>query len=122
MSGEEMTPEEMRALAREMEERAFDERIATELEREPDLSAVVPADFAARVAAKVPARPAVAVAPTHYGRAVMWCCLTVLLVVLVVLAAKGLGQTTFGTAIEWALCAQFLAIAIWLATRRLKTN
>ena len=122
MSGEEMTPEEMIALAREMEERAFEERIVAELERVPDLSFAVPADFAARVAAQVPARPSVVVAPTYYGRAAMWCCFAILLVVLVVLAAKGLGQTTFGTAIEWALCAQFLAIAIWLATRRLRAN
>jgi hypothetical protein len=122
MSGEEMTPEEFEAFAREMEERTLDARIVAELERVPDASVVIPADFAARVAAKVPAKPEVAVAPTYYGRKVMWCCFAVLLVVLAVLAARGMGRSAYGTAIEWILCAQFLAIAVWLATRRLRTN
>jgi len=124
MPGEEMTPEELEALAREMEDRAFDARVIAELERAPDVSAAIPADFAARVAAKVPARGAVLVVPsvsirqTDYGWKAMWVCLAVLFVALMVLAAKGLGHTTIGTAVEWTLYAQFLGIVIWLGARR----
>jgi hypothetical protein len=124
MPGEEMTPEELEALAREMEDRAFDARIIAELERVPDLSSAVPVDFAARVAAQVPARRAVMVPPsapdheTHYGRTAMWVCVAVLFAVLIGAAAKGLGHSTIGTVIEWTLYAQFLGIVIWLGRRR----
>jgi len=50
MHGEEMSPEEVEALAREMEERALDERIVAALEGTPDVSYSIPADFAERVA------------------------------------------------------------------------
>lgn len=124
MPGEEMTPEELAALAREMEERVFDERIIAELERVPDLSAVVPADFAARVAAKVPAKRAVSVSvrQTHYGWTVMWCCFAVLLAAMVIVATRGLGHSAIGTAVEWTLCAQFLALAIWFVMRGWKAG
>jgi hypothetical protein len=128
MPGEEMTPEELEALAREMEDRAFDARVIAELERAPDVSGLIPADFAARVAAKVPARravlgvPSVSIRQTHYGWKAMWVCLAVLCVALIVLAAKGLGHTAIGTAVEWTLYAQFLAIVIWLGARRWSAN
>jgi hypothetical protein len=122
MLGEEMNPEEIESLAREMEERALDERVVAELERAPDLSDSIPTDFAMRVAAKVPASRPVTVAETHYGWTVMWCSLAVLFVVLVVAAVRGLERSAIGTAIEWTLCAQFLAIAIWLAMRRWSAN
>ena len=123
MRGEEMSPEEMKALAREMEERAFEEHIVAALEQAPDLSGSIPADFAARVAAAVPARrPVVAVRVTQYGRKAMWCSLAVLLVMLVVVALHGAERSTIGTVVEWTLYAQFLAIAIWLAMRQWRAN
>ena len=122
MRGEEMSPEEMEALAREMEERAFDERIVAELERAPDMSRSIPADFAERVAAKVPVRRPVAVKETHYGWTMMWCCLAVLFVVLIVVAVQGAGRSTIGTAVQWTLYLQFLSIATWLSVRRWRAN
>ncbi len=124
MPGEEMTPEELEALAREMEDRAFDARIIAELERVPDLSTAIPVEFAARVAAQVPARRAVVVPvsvlehETHYGRTAMWVCVAVLFAALIVAAAKGLSHSTMGTVVEWTLYAQFLGIVIWLGSRR----
>ena len=121
MLGEELNPNSVDDLAREME-RALDERIVSSLESSPDLSASIPADFAARVAAKVPARQPVPVSTTHYGRTVMWCCLAVLFVALVVVAANGSARTAIGTVVEWTLYAQFLAIAVWLGARRWRAN
>ena len=81
--------------SREMEERALDARIVAALERVPEVSQSIPADFAARVAAQVPARRAV-VGPTPsrwgattdvgVGRCVAGCSLRS------VAAAKGLEQ------------------------------
>jgi hypothetical protein len=113
MRGEEMSPEE---LARE---RAFDERIVAELERAPDLSVSIPADFAQRVAARVPARRPVTVRATHYGRMAMWCSLLVLLVLLVAAATRGM---QLATVVEWVLFAQFLGLAVWLGVRQWRAN
>ena len=119
MPDEDLTPEEFEALALEMEDRVFDERIVAELERVPDLSAAIPDDFATCVAASVPSRRVASgpVRETRYGWAAIWCCLVVLLAAMIVLAAKGLGQSVAGTEVEWTLCSQLLAIAIWFATR-----
>jgi hypothetical protein len=104
--------------ARELQERAFDARIALELERAPDLSRSIPSDFAARVAGKVPQRKAVALPrSTHYGRTLMAASLVVLLIALVVLAMRGFADSAIGLGVEWCLCVQFLAIAVWMGTR-----
>ena len=99
-------------------ERALEERIVRELERVPDLSSSIPADFAARVAAKVPASRDVSVTPARYGRSVIWVSLAALFIVLLVLAGLGLGRSALGVAIEWCLCAQFLGLAVWMAIYR----
>ena len=123
MRGEEMRPEDLEALAHEMEEREFEERIVATLERAPDLSREIPVDFAQRVVAKVPARrPAAVVAPTHYGRSVMWCSLMVLLAVLVVAAVRGTQSSAVGIVGEWVLFVQFLGLAVWLGVRQWRTS
>jgi cytochrome oxidase assembly protein ShyY1 len=122
MRGEEMSAEDMEALAREIGERALDERIVAALEQAPDMSGSIRADFAERVAARVPARRPIAVRETHYGGTMMWCSLAVLFVVLVIVAVQGAGRSVIGTAVEWSLCAQFLGIAIWLAMGRWRAN
>lgn len=118
MPGEEMTPEELEAVVREMEERALDERIVAALESRPDPEISIPADFAARVAEKVPAKRVIPVSTTHYGQKAMWGTLVLLFVGLVVTAANGFGRSTVGSVIEWLLCAQFLALVVWLGVRR----
>lgn len=119
MPGKDLTPEEMDALVREMEEREFDERIVALLESQPDLATSIPADFAARVAAQVPSkRPVAITTTTHYGRLAMWVSLAVLFVALVAVAARGAEHSVVGTAVELTLYVQFLAIAVWLGIRR----
>ena len=66
MSGEEMNNQSVDEL-REMEERALDIKIVAALERAPEVSQLIPADFAARVAASVPSRRAVAVSAFALG-------------------------------------------------------
>ncbi|QNI38206.1 hypothetical protein [Edaphobacter albus] len=105
------------------EVQALDAQIQRELERMPDLSGAIPADFAARVAAKVPAkRVSPATTATHYGSRLVWVSLVVLSILLIVLAGESFVHSTIGIAIEWTLCAQFLAIVIWLGTRRWRSS
>ncbi|HEY2038022.1 MAG TPA: hypothetical protein VGG95_00020 [Edaphobacter sp.] len=103
-------------------ERELDDRIVEQLERLPDVSAAIPADFAARVAAKVPARRPVSIRTTHYGRTLMMLSLVVLFVALVVLAVRGSGGSTIGVALEWTLCIQFLAFAVWMGVQHFRSN
>ena len=101
------------------EDRLMDERVVRALEHVPDVGEMIPADFAARVVARVPARKNVSVTPTYYGRKMMMICGVVLLVLLVFLASHGMDRSTIGAVVEWCLVTQFLALAIWLGTRRL---
>lgn len=112
MHGEPMSEERM------LQEKLLDERVVRVLERTPDVSEVIPADFAARVAKRVPARRPVAVTPTYYGRKAMIFCGVALFVVLVALATRGVERSTIGLVLEWSLFAQFVTLAIWLGTRR----
>jgi hypothetical protein len=122
MRGEEMKEKSVE-LAQEMEERALDMRVISSLEARPDLSDSIPADFAARVAAHVPARRATVAAavPSHVGRVVMWVCLVVLLVALL-FVGRGSKESVVSTALDWILFAQFLGLAVWLGVRQWRSN
>jgi hypothetical protein len=109
-------------VAEELEMRALEARIVDELEHLPETSATIPVDFAKRVAAKIPARRSLRGRSTHYGRAVMGISLAVLFAMLVVLAGKGFEGSTTGLVIEWTLCVQFLAIAVWMGSRHRRSN
>ena len=121
MHGEDLTQEELEALVRVETERAFDARIIAELERVPDLTAAIPEDFAAKIAAQVPAkkvqsaRTFAAVRTTHYGQFAMWAGLAVLLV-LTVFASRG-SLSVVSMTVEALLFMEFAAIAVWLALR-----
>ena len=123
MHGEDLTQEELEALVRAETERAFDARIVAELERVPDLTAAIPEDFAAKVAAQVPAKKVqsarrfAAVRTTHYGRFAMWAGLAVLLV-LMVFVSRGSELTAVSMTVETLLFVELAAIAVWLALRR----
>ena len=123
MRGEEMNQKSIEELAQEMEERALDMRVISALEAVPDLSDSIPADFAARVAAKVPARrTAIAAAvPTHVGRVVMWVCLAVLLIAML-FVGRGAEHSVVSTVVVWTLFAQFLGLAVWLGVRQWRMN
>ncbi|MDE1175477.1 MAG: hypothetical protein PW789_02615 [Edaphobacter sp.] len=111
---EPMTEEKLRL----MEERAFDERVISVLEKGPDFTVTIPEDFAARVAAKAPVKRPVSVRATSYGRASMWIGLAALLAVLMAVSASRLGQTMGTMTVECVLLAQFVAIVGWLSVRR----
>jgi hypothetical protein len=53
----------------------FDALLTAALEHQPEIA--VPADFAARIAASLPAQRTVRV--THYGRAAAWLCMLLLI-------------------------------------------
>jgi hypothetical protein len=121
MSGEDLNNPSVDEL-REMEERALDMKIVAALERAPEVSQSIPADFAARVAASVPSRRAIAVTPSRWGRTMMWICLAVSLVVLAFVATGRAGQSVAVTTMVWTLYLESLAIAVWLGVRRWRAN
>lgn len=112
MSDEQMNRE---AIASQVDARMFDERLVRALEMAPDISESIPVDFAARVAAKVPARRTVSLTPRHYGRTAMLISAVVLFVALI-WVGRGLAGSTMGVVVEWFLCAQFLALTVWMGT------
>jgi hypothetical protein len=91
---------------------ALEERVTRALERAPEV--MVPADFAARVAARVPVRRAITVRPAHYGLMAVRIGMVVLVIAMVVVAMHSAGRSFFGTALEWVLCAELVALAVWL--------
>ena len=121
MLGEEMNNHNIEELAHEME-RALDIKIVAALERVPDVSPSVPADFAARVAASVPSRRSIAAMPSRWGRTMMWVSLAVSLVVLAFAAGGRVGQSVGVTTAVWTLYLESLAIAVWLGVRRWRAN
>jgi hypothetical protein len=91
----------------------IDARLTRALERKPAVD--VPAEFAARVAAQVPVRRAVALPPARYGLLAARVGMGVLLVALVVLAMRSTGHPVLGEALEWVLCAELAGLALWLS-------
>jgi hypothetical protein len=92
---------------------ALDERVVRALERVPEVT--IPEDFAARVAGQVPERRAFAVRPARYGLMAMRTGIAVLLIALVVVAMRTGGRSVFGIALEWVLCAELVALAVWMS-------
>lgn len=95
--------------------RELDSRLTRALDAQPDVP--TPADFAARVASKVPARRPVSLKPTHYGDYALILGVLVALAALFVPLAHARGHYVFGV-VESFLLAQFLILTIWLSLRR----
>ncbi len=98
----------------------LDQRIVRALETVPEPQ--IPADFATRVASRLPARLPVSLTPTHYGQNAMLIGTVVSLVGLLVLALHSTalhstGHATLGL-LESLLFAQFIALAVWLSVWR----
>jgi hypothetical protein len=93
----------------------LDQRIVRALETAPEPQ--IPADFAARVASRLPTRRPVSLTPTYYGQYAMLTGTVVTLAALVVLALHSTGHATFGL-VESFLFAQFIALAVWLSVWR----
>ncbi len=115
MHDEPLNPEDLSQSATEHATEHLDQRTVRALETAPQPQ--IPADFAARVASRLPARRPVSLTPTHYGQNAMLVGIGVTLVALVVLALHSTGHATFGL-LESLLFAQFIALALWLTVWR----
>jgi hypothetical protein len=94
-------------------------QITQALERLPEMA--IPADFAARVAAQLPKRRAVmmpCLQTRRTGQSIAAACLVALLGAMLLLAPRATLHSTFWTAMEWTLCAQFVVLAMWLGVWR----
>ena len=90
----------------------LEERVVQALERVPEVR--IPVGFAARVAGQVPERRAFAVRPARYGLMTMRISMAVLVLALVVVAMLTTERSIYGVALEWVLCAELVALALWL--------
>lgn len=93
----------------------LERRIVLALESAPRVE--IPADFAARIARQLPARPAVVLTPGRYGQRAAVACLAVLLVLILALAHRAAGSSLYWFSIESIFCAQFALLAVWLVAR-----
>jgi hypothetical protein len=99
---------------------ALDQRLIRALENTPKLE--IPADFAARIAAQLPARPyapaSASIPVTHYGRSAMLIGIVLMLAAMLPLAAHSGSHPTLQLVMEWTLFAQFVALTIWFTAYR----
>ena len=86
-------------------------RLTRALENKPEV--LIPAGFAARVASHVPARRVVALSPARYGLLAARVGMVVLFLALLVVALRASGHSVFAEAMEWILCAELAALAVW---------
>jgi len=61
----------------------------------------------------VPARMAGALTPARYGFLAMRIAMAVLVVALVAVAIRSADRSVTGVAVEWILCGQLAALAMW---------
>lgn len=93
----------------------FEARMTQALERVPEIT--IPADFAARVTAQLPKRRAMtmpSLRTQRAGQSIAVACLVALVAAMLMLAPRATLHSTFWTALEWTLCAQFVVLAMWL--------
>jgi hypothetical protein len=115
MHDEQLNHDNLSQSAMECLDLDLDQRLVRALETVPEPE--IPADFAARVASRLPARRPVSLTPTHYGQNAMLAGIVVILAALIVLALHSTGHATFGL-LESVLFAQFIALAIWFTVWR----
>jgi hypothetical protein len=93
----------------------LDQRIIRALEASPVPQ--IPDDFAARVASRLPASRPLSVTSTRYGHNAILISIVVLFGALFTLAPHAVNRSVVGLTIECLLCAQFIALTIWLSVR-----
>lgn len=91
----------------------LDLRLTRALDAVPEVQ--IPADFAARVASKVPARRQVSVKPTHYGDYALFLGVLVTLAAMFLLGHAAAGNTF--VLVESILLAQFIVLT-WITLHR----
>ena len=94
----------------------LDQRVLRALETAPRID--IPADFAARVARRLPAaRRPVSLTPTHYGQNAVYLGMVLALVMLIAMTIYNGRHAAFGLA-ESLLLTVFIALTVWLSVRR----
>ena len=93
---------------------SLERRILLALETAPQPE--IPADFATRVARRLPPRPAVVLTPKRNGQRAAVACLIVLLGLMLAFAHRATG-TIYWFSLESIFCAQFALLAVWLVAR-----
>jgi hypothetical protein len=93
----------------------LDARIILALEAAPRPE--IPAEFAARVAAQLPAHPPAILTPGRYGHLAAIACLVALVVMMLAFAPRATGASLYWLSIESILCAQFALLTVWLVAR-----
>jgi Mg-chelatase subunit ChlI len=88
---------------------ALEERMVRALERVPEVT--IPAEFAARVAGRLPVRRAFAARPARYGLMTMRISVVVLVLALAAAAMHSGGRSVFGS----VLGAELVALAMWMS-------
>jgi hypothetical protein len=77
----------------------------------------IPADFAARVARKLPPRGALMLTPARYGQLAALACLVMLPVLMFAFAHQAAGTSFYWVSMEWIFSAQSVLLAAWMAMR-----
>jgi hypothetical protein len=93
----------------------LEKRILLALETAPQ--AEVPADFAARIARRLPPRPTVVLSAKRNGQRAAVACLVVLLGLMMAFAHRATGPSLYWFSLESIFCAQFALLAVWLVAR-----
>ena len=93
---------------------SLENRIILALEAAPRPE--IPSDFAARVSAQLPPRPAVVLTPGRYGQRAALVCLVLLLPLMLAIAHRVTGTSLYWFSLESIFCAQFVLLAVWLAS------
>lgn len=101
-------------LENENADEELDRRVIRALETAPRID--VPADFALRVARRLPGRRPVSLTPTHYGQSAVFLGMILALVMLIAFTLHNGRHATFGLT-ESLLLTQFLALTVWLSLR-----
>jgi hypothetical protein len=103
------------------EAEAFELCVVRALERQPEVA--IPADFAARVAGSAGVRRAASLRSarlrrTHYGYGTGLIGMGMLLVAMLAFASRAVAGSVTWVGLEWVLCGQFVALAMWFGLRR----
>ena len=98
----------------------LDHRILRALETAPELH--IPADFAARVTSKLPARRPVSLTPTHYGRNAILIGMVMTLLALLGVDSAQRSTRRIRSDRSRSCLAQFVALTVWLSIRRESFN
>ncbi|MGD0445498.1 MAG: hypothetical protein ABSA39_16295 [Edaphobacter sp.] len=93
----------------------MEQRLTRALETAPEFH--IPADFAARIASRLPAKRPVSLTPTHYGQSAMWIGVVLTLATMLALALHATGRPTFGLAQSFLLTL-FVVLVLWLSVWR----